>query len=175
MEVRWFESWWDYTINSNDSSVDFVGVDIFQKEFMEARWDEIKRIWISRWRFEIRNKLKSLGIVCKRPAMEKRTLLIRFIVVFYVEENYFCWFVFGLYWAMAVSVRGAKKMSPPIGEAPNPIPWDDFLPINLTGNSLPKGNGPARKAAAETENSLKLEKNVNKHHRNISYQQQHRR
>lgn len=51
-------------------------------------------------------------------------------------------------------------MSPPVGAAPKPIPCDDFLPTNFTGNSLPKGSGPARRAAAETENSLKTMKNV---------------
>lgn len=55
---------------------------------------------------------------------------------------------------MAVSVKGAKKMSPPCGLAPSPMPCDDFLPTNLTGNSLPTGSGPARNAAAETEKSL---------------------
>lgn len=47
-------------------------------------------------------------------------------------------------------------MSPPYGLAPNPIPCDDFFPTNFTGNSFPTGSGPARNAAAETENSLKM-------------------
>lgn len=45
-------------------------------------------------------------------------------------------------------------MLPPCGLAPSPMPCDDFLPTNLTGNSLPTGRGPARNAAAETEKSL---------------------
>lgn len=45
-------------------------------------------------------------------------------------------------------------MLPPCGLAPNPMPCDDFLPTNLTGNSWPTGRGPARNAAAETEKSL---------------------
>jgi hypothetical protein len=57
---------------------------------------------------------------------------------------------------MAVSVNGEKKMLPPYGLAPKPMPCDDFLPTNFTGNSLPTGNGPARSAAVEMEKILKV-------------------
>lgn len=69
-------------------------------------------------------------------------------------QTHFCSFVFGLNWAIAVSVRGAKKMLPPCGLAPKPMPCEDFFPTNFTGNSFPF-RGPARNAAAGTENNLK--------------------
>lgn len=68
---------------------------------------------------------------------------------------YLCWFVLGLNSAIAVSVNGAKKIFPPYGLAPMPIPCDDFFPTNFTGNSFPTGKGPARSAAAGTEKSLR--------------------
>lgn len=55
---------------------------------------------------------------------------------------------------MAVSVKGAKKIFPPYGLAPIPIPCDDFFPTNFTGKSWPTGSGPLRRAAAGTEKSL---------------------
>lgn len=70
------------------------------------------------------------------------------------SRNYLCWFVLGLNCAIAVSVNGAKNISPPYGLAPKPIPCDDFLPTSFTGNSFPTGSGPARKAVVETENNL---------------------
>lgn len=70
--------------------------------------------------------------------------------------TYFCSLVLGLYWAIAVSVKGEKKTFPPYGLAPNAMPCDDFFPTNFTGSSLPLGNGPARSASAETEKTLQI-------------------
>lgn len=70
--------------------------------------------------------------------------------------TYFCSLVLGLYWAIAVSVKGEKKIFPPYGLAPNAMPCDDFFPTNFTGSSLPLGNGPARSASAETEKTLQI-------------------
>lgn len=69
---------------------------------------------------------------------------------------YFCLLVFGFHSAKAVSLSGLKYMDPSYGLTTTPIPCDDFLPTNRTGNSVPNGRGPLRSALVFTENNLKM-------------------
>lgn len=67
---------------------------------------------------------------------------------------YFCVFVIGFHFAIAVSLIGLKKMDPSTGDTANPIPCDDFLPTSFTGSSAPNFKGPARRTDVSIENIL---------------------